>query len=69
MTLTGDPRRWANEPAMSGVVHVLDPYHGPQRPQDDAETALALLDETIQLEGPARSPRSSWRPSPGRTGS
>ncbi len=52
MTLTGDPRRWANEPAMSGVVHVLDPYHGPQRPQDDAETALALLDETIQLEGP-----------------
>ncbi len=52
MTLTGDPRRWANEPAMSGVVHVLDPYHGPQRPQDDAETALANLDETIQLEGP-----------------
>src|SRR5580765_4737318 len=47
MTLTGDPRRWANEPALSGVVHVLDPYHGPQRPQDDAETALALLDETI----------------------
>ena len=37
---------------MSGVVHVLDPYHGPQRPQDDAETALANLDETIQLEGP-----------------
>jgi taurine--2-oxoglutarate transaminase len=52
MTLTGDPRRWANEPSMSGVVHVLDPYHGPQRPWDDAETALALLDETIQLEGP-----------------
>ncbi|MGZ8651957.1 MAG: aminotransferase class III-fold pyridoxal phosphate-dependent enzyme [Actinomycetota bacterium] len=52
MTLTGDPRRWANEPAMSGVVHVLDPSHGPQRPADDAETALALLDETIQLEGP-----------------
>lgn len=52
MALTGDPRRWANEPAMSGVVHVLDPFHGPQRPTDDAETALALLDETIQLEGP-----------------
>jgi taurine---2-oxoglutarate transaminase len=52
MTLTGDPRRWPNEPALAGVVHVLDPYHGPQRPQDDAETALALLDETIQLEGP-----------------
>ena len=28
MTLTGDPRRWAAEPGMPGVVHVLDPYHG-----------------------------------------
>jgi len=51
ITLTGDPRRWANEPALSGVVHVLDPYHGPQRAWDDADTALANLDETIQLEG------------------
>jgi taurine--2-oxoglutarate transaminase len=51
MTLTGDPRRWANEPAMSGVVHVLDPYHGPDQPADDAATALARLEETIQLEG------------------
>jgi taurine--2-oxoglutarate transaminase len=52
MTLTGDPRRWANEPAMSGVVHVLDPYHGPDQPADDTATALARLEETIQLEGP-----------------
>ena len=52
MTLTGDPRRWANEPGMSGVVHVLDPYHGIQRGWDDAPTALAMLDEVIQLEGP-----------------
>ena len=28
ITLTGDPRRWAAEPGMPGVVHVLDPYHG-----------------------------------------
>ena len=28
MTLTGDPRRWAAEPGIPGVVHVLDPYHG-----------------------------------------
>lgn len=53
ITLTGDPRRWGNEPGMPGVVHVLDPYHGTNRPQDDAETALAYLEETIQLEGPA----------------
>jgi taurine--2-oxoglutarate transaminase len=52
ISLTGDPRRWPNEPSMTGVVHVLDPYHGTDRPQDDAETALRYLEETIQLEGP-----------------
>jgi taurine--2-oxoglutarate transaminase len=52
MQLTGDPRRWPNEPGLVGVVHVLDPYHGPGRPVDDAERALAYLEETIQLEGP-----------------
>ena len=26
VTLTGDPRRWAVEPGMSGVVRMLDPY-------------------------------------------
>jgi taurine---2-oxoglutarate transaminase len=50
--LTGDPRRWAAEPAMPGVVHVVDPYHGIQRGWDDAATALAHLEEVIQLEGP-----------------
>ena len=49
---TGDPRRWTNENA-SGIVHVLDPYHGIRRGTDSAEVALALLEETIQLEGPA----------------
>jgi taurine--2-oxoglutarate transaminase len=53
ISLTGDPRRWGNEPGMPGVVRVLDPYHGTQRPSDDAETALAYLEETIELEGPA----------------
>jgi taurine--2-oxoglutarate transaminase len=52
MQLTGDPRRWPNEPMLGGVVHVLDPYHGPGRPVDDAETSLRYLEETIQLEGP-----------------
>jgi taurine--2-oxoglutarate transaminase len=53
MTLTGDPRRWANEPGIPGVVHVLDPYHGIERGWDTAEQSLAMLDEVIQLEGPA----------------
>ncbi|HEX9243738.1 MAG TPA: aminotransferase class III-fold pyridoxal phosphate-dependent enzyme [Anaeromyxobacter sp.] len=52
MALTGDPRRWPNEPGMPGVVHVLDPYHGIARGWDDVATALANLEEVIQLEGP-----------------
>ena len=53
MNLTGDPRRWPNEnPPVPGIVHVLDPWHGPARGVDDAATALAYLEETIQLEGP-----------------
>ena len=52
MTLTGDPRRWAAEPGMPGVVHVIDPYHGIQRGWDDVPLALANLEEVIQLEGP-----------------
>ncbi|HVS49969.1 MAG TPA: aminotransferase class III-fold pyridoxal phosphate-dependent enzyme [Candidatus Dormibacteraeota bacterium] len=51
MQATGDPRRWPNE-FSTGVVHVLDPYHGIQRGTDSAEFALAQLEETIQLEGP-----------------
>jgi len=52
-TLTGDPRRWANEPGIPGVVHVLDPYHLGRDEPDDAATALAYLEETVRLEGPA----------------
>ena len=51
MMLTGDPRRWAAEPGMPGVVHVLNPYHGVQQGWDTAEVALARIEETIQLEG------------------
>src|SRR5881275_3030440 len=52
MTLTGDPRRWASEPGIPGVVHVLDPYHGIERGWDTAAQSLAMLEEVIQLEGP-----------------
>ena len=51
ISLTGDPRRWAAEPSVPGVVHLLNPYHGIQRGWDDADAALAYLEETIQLEG------------------
>jgi taurine--2-oxoglutarate transaminase len=52
ITLTGDPRRWANEPGIPGVVHVLDPYHGIERGWESAESSLAMIEEVIQLEGP-----------------
>lgn len=52
ISLTGDPRRWAAEPGIPGIVHVLDPYHGIERGWESAESSLALLEETIQLEGP-----------------
>jgi taurine---2-oxoglutarate transaminase len=52
ISLTGDPRRWGNEPGMPGVIHVLDPYHGTERGTEDAATALAYLEETVMLEGP-----------------
>src|SRR6266851_642754 len=52
ITLTGDPRRWAAEPGIPGVVHVLDPYHGIARGWDTAAQSLAMLEEVIELEGP-----------------
>jgi taurine--2-oxoglutarate transaminase len=52
ITLTGDPRRWASEPGMAGVVHVMDPWHGVQRGWQDVTSALADLEEVIQFEGP-----------------
>ncbi len=52
ISLTGDPRRWAAEPGIPGVVRVLDPYHGIERGWESAETSLAMIEETMQLEGP-----------------
>ncbi|WP_396657200.1 aspartate aminotransferase family protein [Microbacterium sp.] len=56
ITLTGDPRRWANEPADGSVVHFFGPY--PYRsafhsgsPEEEAQRALEHLEQTIVLEG------------------
>jgi taurine---2-oxoglutarate transaminase len=53
ISLTGDPRRWAAEPGLPGIVHILNPYHGMRRGWDSADAALAYLEEMIQVEGPA----------------
>jgi taurine---2-oxoglutarate transaminase len=52
MTLTGDPRRWAAEPGLPGIVHIADAYHGIQRGWDEVGLALANIEEVIQFEGP-----------------
>jgi taurine--2-oxoglutarate transaminase len=52
ISLTGDPRRWASEPGIPGVVRVLDPYHGIERGWEPVESSLAAIEEIIQLEGP-----------------
>jgi taurine--2-oxoglutarate transaminase len=51
MTLTGDPRRWANEPALSGVVRYPDTHRwGEKEPRPLAE-ALEGLEDVIRYEG------------------
>jgi len=52
LTATGDPRRWAMEPGMPGIVHVPHPYKGPQRGTLSGPDALAEIEEVIMLEGP-----------------
>ncbi len=52
LTATGDPRRWAMEPGMPGIIHVPHPYHGMKRGSDSGPDALAELEEIIMLEGP-----------------
>ena len=59
ITLTGDPRRWANEPGIPGVVRFFDPYkyrsHLYREGDSDAEFTRRCLDEIeeiIAYEGP-----------------
>ena len=56
ITLTGDPRRWPNEPADASVVHFFGPYayrSAFHATTEEEETARALehLEQTIILEG------------------
>ncbi len=55
MGLTGDPRRWANEPASPGIVHYMDPWpyeHSFGRTEEEiTANHLKYLEETIVMEG------------------
>ena len=57
INLTGDPRRWPNDYASSGVVHFNGPFlyrstfHS-ENEQQETQRALEHLDRLIQMEGP-----------------
>lgn len=56
ISLTGDPRRWANEPGDGSVAHFFGPYayrspfHS-SSPEEETQRALEHLEQTIILEG------------------
>ena len=57
ITLTGDPRRWAAEPGIPGVVKFFGPYpyHDPFGSNSDEECgrkSLEVLKNQIMLDGP-----------------
>ena len=56
ISLTGDPRRWPNEPGMPGVVRMFDPYtyRCPAGHPDPCPvcTGAPHLEEILQYEGP-----------------
>lgn len=57
MSLTGEPRRWANDPGDNSVVHFFGPYlyrtvfHS-TTPEQETQRALEHLEQVIELEGP-----------------
>ena len=56
MQLTGDPRRWANEPGGPGFIRVMDPqpykYSFGESEEDKTRNNLIYLEEVITYEGP-----------------
>jgi taurine--2-oxoglutarate transaminase len=56
ISLTGDPRRWAAEPGIPGVVRIPDfyPYRAGYDADDPryADQVLSATEEIIQFEGP-----------------
>jgi taurine--2-oxoglutarate transaminase len=51
MTLTGDPRRWANEPGLVGVVRYPDTHRWGEEEPRPVEESLQGLEDVIRYEG------------------
>ena len=69
MTLTGDPRRWANEPGLVGVVRYPTRTAGARRSRDRWPRACRASRTSSATRAPSRSRRSSSRRSSGPTAS
>lgn len=73
INLTGDPRRWPNDYASSGVVHFFGPFlyrsafHATNEEQE-TQRALEYLDRLIHLEGPDSFAAIILEPVPGTAG-
>src|SRR5512132_627646 len=52
ISVTGDPRRWANEPGVGGVIRVLDPWRWARGEPEPVAEHLAYIAEGMQYEGP-----------------
>jgi taurine---2-oxoglutarate transaminase len=52
ITLTGDPRRWAAEPGMAGVVHFSDFHKWARRDPEPVDAALTEVEDVVRYEGP-----------------
>ena len=52
MTLTGDYRRWANEPGIVGVVRYPDTHRWGEKEPRPVEESLNGLEDVIRYEGP-----------------
>ena len=53
ISLTGDPRRWASEPGIPGIVRVPDFHKWGRRDPEPVESCLRELEDVIRYEGGA----------------
>ena len=51
LTLTGDPRRWASEPGIPGVVRIPDFHKWGRRDPEPADAALRDIEDVVRYEG------------------
>jgi taurine--2-oxoglutarate transaminase len=51
MTLTGDPRRWAAEPGIPGVVRFPDFHKWGRKDPEPVESSMRELEEVVMFEG------------------